>query len=603
MTKGIGPRSRRGAAVFLLALWACGGGGLDQEVPPPAPPPDADRELWGVHLELHESGIEARVEMPYLRDDEARQTSWADSGAQVAFYDMAGHLNSQLSAGLLTLERGPGLVTLGRGVVAMAPESLEVRADTLVWEQGLGKLTIPGRAVLSAPQGREEGEDLQTGLDFAEWSMRQVVGQWRGEGYQVRISARGERGHRLGRTFSADYDSITLDWEGVRITSGRASFSSGQGRAYFSGGVQATDSTRTFAAGELECRLAEEEVVARVAVHLEETDLRLWADELRQQRRARTWQAWGVPARIDRGERAIQARQFSYQEEGDQVEAIGEVVFREGGRRLAAGKLSYAHAAGQLEASAEVTLEDPAFEGVATGSTLSYDLNTQQVRLRGNPRLQRHTGEELRLSAGELDFALEEKELRGRDGFEVQGGAAQLHSQEGRYRSDLEELSLSGEAQLRHTRGELHTLLRADSLLVKLEEGRLVQVRAPAALQGTFQVLPDQAGGLEAGQGVAFLEGGELVRLELDGGAEVLRQQGGEASRFRGRQVILYFGQGQLQRVAIEGEAELWARLKEQGGAAALNHVKGEKLEVQVAEDNTFQMHGSAGTYYPPPEE
>ena len=93
------------------------------------------------------------------------------------------------------------------------------------------------------------------------------------------------------------------------------------------------------------------------------------------------------------------------------------------------------------------------------------------------------------------------------------------------------------------------------------------------------------------------------VRLELGGGAEVLRQQGGEASRFRGRQVTLYFGQGRLQRVAIEGEAELWARLKEQGRPAALNHVKGEKLEVQVAEDNTFEMHGSAGTYYPPPEE
>lgn len=603
MSTATRPRSLWGAAVFLLGLWACGGGGLDQETPPPAPPPDADRELWGVRLELHQPGIEARVEAPYLRDDEEEQTSWADSGAQVAFYDSAGHLNSQLSAGLLTIERGPGRCTLGQGVVATAPESLEVRADTLVWEQEVGKLTIPGRATLSAPQGREEGEGLQTGLDFAEWSMRQVEGQWRGEGYEVRISARGESGHRLGRTFSADYDSATLYWEGVRVTSGRASFASSQGRAFFSGGVQGADSTRTFAAGELECRLAEEEVVARIEVRLEQTDLRLWADELRQQRRARTWQAWGEPARIERGQRSIQARQFSYQEEGDQVEAVGEVVFREGERRLAAGELRYAHAAGQLEAGAEVTLEDPAFEGVATGSQLSYDLNTQQVRLRGNPRLQRHTGEELRLSAGELDFALEEKELSGRDGFEVRGSAAQLHGQEGRYRSDLEELSLSGQAQLRHEQGELRTLLRADSLLVKLEGGRLAQVRAPAALQGTFQVLPDQAGWLEAGQGVAFLEGGELVRLELGGGAEVLRQQGGEASRFRGRQVTLYFGQGRLQRVAIEGEAELWARLKEQGRPPALNHVKGEKLEVQVAEDNTFEMSGSEGTYYPPPEE
>ncbi|MBI2505889.1 MAG: hypothetical protein HYW07_21960 [Candidatus Latescibacteria bacterium] len=598
-----GPRSLGGAAVFLLGLWACGGGGSDQEVLPPAPPPDADRELWGVRLELHQPGIEARVETPYLRDGEARQTSWADSGAQVAFYDSSGRLNSQVSAGLLTLERSAGLLTLGRGVVATAPESLEVRADTLVWEQEVGRFSIPGRAVLSAPQGREEGEGLQAGLDFAEWSMRQVEGQWQGEGYQVHISARGETGHRLDRTFSADYDSATLYWEGTRVTSGRASFSSGQGRAYFSGGVQGADSARTFAAAELECRLAEQEVVARGEVRLEEPELRLWADELRQQRRARTWQAWGQPASIERGERSIQARQFSYQEEGDQVEAAGEVVFREGERRLQAGQLRYGHAAGQLEAGAEVTLEDPAFEGVAAGSALSYDLNTQQVRLRGNPRLQRRTGEELRLSAGELDFALDQKELSGREDFEVQGRTALLRSQEGRYRSDLEELSLRGQAQLRHAQGELRTLLRADSLLVKLEAGRLAQVRALAALQGTFQVLPDQAGWLEAGQGVAFLEGGELVRLELGGGAEVLRQQGGEASRFRGRQVVLHFAQGRLQRVAIEGEAELWARLREQDRPAALNHVKGEKLEVLVAEDNTFEMSNSEGTYYPPPEE
>lgn len=603
MTKGTRPRSLGGAAIFLLGLWACGRGGPDQEAPPPAPPASADRELWGVHLEIHQPGIEARVEAPYLRDGEEQQTSWADSGAQVVFFDSLGHLNSEISAGLLTLERGPGLLTLGRRVVVTAPESLEVRADTLVWEQQTGKLSIPGRVALSAPEGSEEGEELQAGLDFAEWSLRRVKGQWRGQGYQVQIAARGETGHRLGGNFSADYDSVTLDWEGVRIHGGRASFASSQGRAYFSGGVQGADSARTFAAGELECHLAEEEVVARGEVHLEETDLRLWADELRQQRRTRTWQAWGEPARIERDQRSIQARQFSYQEEGDQVEAIGEVVFREGERRLAAGELHYAHAAGQLEAGAEVTLEDPAFEGVATGSQLSYDLNTQQAHLRGNARLQRHTGEELLLSAGELDFALDDKELSGRDGFEVQSSTAQLRSQEGHYRSDLEELSLSGQAQLRQTRGDLSTLLRADSLLVKLEEGCLSQARAPTALQGTFQVLPDQAGWLEAGQGVAFLERGELVRLELSGGAEVLRQQGGEASRFRGRQVTLYFGQGRLERVAIAGEAELWARLKEEGRPPALNHVKGEKLEVQVAEDNTFEMTGSEGTYYPPPEE
>jgi hypothetical protein len=543
------------------------------------------------------------MEAPYLRDDEEQQTSWADSGAQVAFYDSAGQLNSQVSAGMLALDRDAGRWVLGGGVVVAARESLEVRADSLVWDQQTAKLSVPGRVFLSAPEGSEEGEELQTGLDFAEWSLRRVRGQWRGQGYQVDISARSQTGHRLGGDFSADYDSVQIDWEGVRLRGDRASFASATGRVYLSGRVQGADSARSFSAAELECHLAEKGVVASGEVQLEEQELRLWADELRQQRRAASWQAQGVPARIERGQRLLQAGQFSYQEEGDQVEAVGEVVFREGERRLAAGRLRYGHTAGQLEAGAEVTLEDPAFEGVAAGSQLQGDLNAQQFQLRGNPRLQRHTGEALRLSAGELDFALDRKELWGRGGFAVQGNDAQLSAQEGRYRSDLEELRLGGQAQLRHARGELRTALRADSLLVKLEEGRLVQVRAPLALQGTFQVLPDQAGWLEAGQGVAFLEGGELVRLELGGGAEVLRQQEGEASRFRGRQVILYCGENRLQKVAIEGEAELWARLKEEGRASALNHVKGEKLEVRAAEGNTFEMSGSAGSYYPPPEE
>lgn len=596
------PRSLQGAAVLLLGLWACGGG-PEGEPAPPAPPAGADRELWGVRLEWYQPGSTARVAAPYLRDDEEQQTSWADSGAQVAFYDSLGQLRSQVSAGLLALDRSTGQWTLGRGIVATAPESLEVRADTLVWEQQTGKLSIPGRVSLRLPEGSEEGEGLQAGMDFAEWNLRQVRGRWRGEGYEVSLAARSESGHRQGGAISADYDSLSLDWDGVRLQAGRASYAGGQGRLYLSGGVQGADTARTFAATELDCWLAEQEVVARGQVQLEERELHLWADELRQQRRAGTWQGWGEPARIERGERSIQARLLSYRQEGDQVEAVGEVVFREGERRLAAGKLRYGHRAGQLEAGAEVTLRDPAFEGVASGSQLSFDLDTQQAQLRGNPRLQRHSGEELRLSAGQLDFDLKARELRGRQGFEVQGRDSRLHAQEGWYRSDLEELHLGGEAQLQYGQADLHTVLRADTFAVRLREGRLEQIAAPGPLKGTFQILPDQAGWLEAGQGTAVLEGGELARLELGGRAEVVRQHQGEASRFLGRQLTLFFAQGHLQRVVIEGEAELWARLREAGRPPALNHVKGEKLEVLAAEDNTFEMSGSAGTYYRPAEE
>lgn len=581
--------------LLFLCLTACGQAPLDQDAPA-LPTPVADRELWGVRLELYQPGLRVEVEVPYLRDDEEAQTSWADSGAQVVFFDSAGGLSSRISAGRLSLERGAGRLSLGGEVVVSAPDSLEVRADTLVWDRQIARLAIPGPVRLSTSSGLEEGDSLEAGLGFESWAMRRVRGQWTGGGYQVEIRAQRETGQRQGESFLVQYDSAAIHWEGSRITSPLATFSSGAGRVSFSGGVTSADSLRTFQAAEMEYLLEERQVAARGQVRLEEPGLRLEAQALREDQGAGRWQAWGepaLPATINREQYSIQAEQFTYLKEADALEAVGRVIFRDGERVLEAGLLRYWHRERRLEARDRVSFAAPEFEGLATAGELAYDLEAEQGQLRGAPRVQRRDGEALLLSAGELDFDLKNKELTGREGFAVEGRTTRLSARQGVFRSGREELTLAGQVELRRQSTQRHTWLRTDSLVVELEEGRIARLSAPAALSGNFATPPDQVGWFQAHSGAAAFAGDELERLELEGEADLTRQQRGETSRLQGRQLLLHFAGGDLRRVEAEGGARMWARLP-----GALNHVKGEHLELLVGEQDTLRVARSEGTYY-----
>lgn len=588
--------------LLLLSLAGCGQAPLDQESQAPAAPP-ADRELWEVRLEIYQPGMRAQVEAPYLRDDEEAQTSRADSSARVAFYDSTGALCSTISAARLSLERGAGRLGLGGGVMASAPESVAVQADTLVWDQETGRLEVPGQVRLSAPAGIEAGSHLQGRIDFGEWAMRQVEGHWQGRAYQVQVRAQRETGWRQGGSFTVHYDTVSLWWEDSRIDSRRATFTTEPGRLYLSEGVTSADSVRRFQAAEMEYHLEEQQVMARGQVRLEEPGLRLQAEEAREDRKAGSWQAWGRPATpvfLERDSSAIQAQQLTYLKEADEIAATGQVLFRDQERALEAGRLRYWHRQRRLEAGGGIALRAPQFEGLATAAELVFDLEAARAQLRGDPRLHQQKGEGLILSAGELDFDLKEKELTGRGAFSVDSGAARLRSQRGLYRTGQEELVLSGQVELRHhTPQHLH-YLQADSMVAQLQEGRIAQLRAPGALQGRFAELPDQAGWLQAQSGAVFFAAGQVERIELEGEADVTRRAGEETSRFRGRRIALYFEGGSLQRVWIGGEAELWARLpgKEPGLPPALNHVRGEELELRVSEHSALRVVKSAGTYY-----
>ncbi len=588
--------------LFLLFLASCGQAPLDQDEPV-LPESVADREMWGVRFELFQPGLRVEVETPYLRDDDEAQTSWADSGAQVAFWDSAGVSSSRISAGRLTLERGPGRLCLGGGVVALAADSLEVRADTLVWDQHTERLSIPGPVELRAPSGEEEGDSLEAGPGFESWAMRRVQGRWTGQGYQLEVRAQRETGQRREGAFFVQYDSAAIYWEGSRISSRLATFSTGAGRAHFSGEVSSADSLRSFRAAEMDYLLEEQQVAARGEVRLEEPDLRLQAEELREDRSAGRWQAWGapdLPALIERGQCSIRAERFTYLKEEDALEASGGVVFRDRERErvLEAGHLRYWHGKQRLEAGGGVALRAPEFAGLASAAELTYDLEAEQARLRGAPRLQRQDGEALLLSAGELDFDLKNEEMTGRDGFVVESRTAKLRAGQGVYRSGGEELLLAGQVELRRQTPERRTLLQADSMIAQLQEGRISRLSAPVPLEGSFATPPDQAGWLQAQSGAAFFAAGELERLELEGQADLTRRAGESTSRFQGRRILLHFAGGDLRRVQVEGEARMWARLPGEGRAPALNHVRGERLEILVGEQDTLRVTGSEGTYY-----
>ena len=95
--------------------------------------PAADRESWDARFEMSEKGLQVGIQAAYMQDH-GNQT-YADSGVQVEFFDPGGALYSRLSAVRLTLDRRADQVGIGGEVVIESGDSLQVMADTLVWER------------------------------------------------------------------------------------------------------------------------------------------------------------------------------------------------------------------------------------------------------------------------------------------------------------------------------------------------------------------------------------------------------------------------------------------------------------------------------------
>ncbi len=600
----------------LARLLQCGPVEQGDEVA--QPPAAADRESWEVEMEVNEGDLQVEIRAAYLADYVATQTTLGDSGVHLEFRDGRGEIYSRLSAERLTLSGDRA--SLGGQVILRAGKSVEVKADTLVWERRKGLLGAPGEVQLTTSSGSERGRALETDFEVRAWTMEAVQGYWKGdraeEDYNLEIHARRERGQRDGGLFIVHYDSVAADCGGTRIRSHRARFDEAAGLIYFSGEVVGQDSTRKFAAGELDYDLENRRLAVRGEVELSVAEWDLHAAEVVEDAEAEGegLRAWGHPAAFVQGERRIEASELNYAWGPEVLQARGQVVLREAGRILQAPLIVYSRLQERLEASGELMLQDAELEGMVTGRKLLYDLAAQRAALDEDPRWRRRRsdGTWLEAAADQMEVDFRRRELKGKGNFRVSCAGLKMEAGRGFYLADSDYLALGSQVRLRQEDLEYNyrSEIDADSMIAELHDGKITRIHIPREVKGEIEVEEGGISWIEGGAGEIFFQDERLQRVKLEGGADVTHRELGEenVSRFKGRNMTLSFVAGALEQVWVKGGAEVLSRLpdKERPGQVSIHSVEGEELEVSFSQGTIAEVRvveSVEGNYYPPDAE
>jgi lipopolysaccharide export system protein LptA len=558
-------------------------------------------------------GQRIRVHAPSVRDH--GQQARADGGVRVEFRTAGEELVSSVQASRLVLAHGADRMELGGQVVLRFGDSLEVLADTLLWEGERQKILIPGRLRVETPLGWEEGEGLEADCGVQAWSMEGVHGQWQGEeAYRIEVRARRARGHRVQGQLTMAYDSATVQHDGLHLHGPQATFRQAEHGLYFAGGVSGRDSTRRFSAEQVDVDLKQGKALARGSVVLNEPDMSLQARELVLDRRSREWQAQGDPALFVQGERRLEARRFSYGEASARLEAQGGVIYRQGERLLEAGHLVYGRREEHLWAEGGIALRAPELGGTLRGGALFHDLRQEQGQLRQNPQLRRAAAgaQELVLEADSMGFDLGQARLAATGEVRLEAGTLKGRADRGQYAASAERVLLAGQVVVEQEEEErqYRSRLEADSLIVELEQGRVARLVLPGRVKGVVEAAGGRLSWIEGQGGQGFFASGRLERIEINAQADVTHRHLGkdEVSRFQGSRMVLEFGDQGLQRAWVGGQAQLVSRLPEKEGEAqvVINQVRGEELEILFAGGSIDQVRMGPtveGSYYPPPKE
>ena len=573
--------------------------------------PLADRESWEVNFTLREKDLLVGIRAPYMQDQ--GRFTYADS-ARIEFSAPAGEPYSSLSATRLTLD-GAERIGMGGEVVITAGDSLKVLTDTLVWERNGKRLHLPGSVRILTLSGTEEGQNLQTDIDFVQWSMEATVGRWRGrregQAYEVEIRAQRAASSRREGYLSVCYDSVIVAHQGTTIRSPRARFDEAAGTMYFSDGVSSVDSARQFSAREMDYQLDKHRAVARKEVILRQADWRLEADQLIEDGERKHLQARGQPAVFHQGARSITASELDYDEREENLEASGQVVFREGERLLRSAHLVYQQKREYLEASGAISLQTPELEGVLHSGRMIYDLKAARMDLRETPQLRRQRPDGvLLIHADEMHLDLEQEQLAGEGAFRLVSPGLDLRAMRGLYNADEERLILALEVVLTQGEEENHRRqIQADSMIVHLREGEVEQIHIPSQMQGSVRSSETRRSNIQGAESRLFFQGEDLERVELEGGAEVIHEHLDEnaVSRIQGENMSLHFAaQRGLQRIQVQGQAKFSSQLppEEEDQLPSINQVEGEELEIFLEDGSIVEVKviKPKGNYYPPRE-
>ena len=581
-------------------LWACGAGEVPEE---PLQIPEVDGEAWDAHIELGRPGYRIQIRAAYLREFSKSEQVVATGGVEVAF--RGDEAVSTLRAERLVLEHKRDRFGVAGGVVLYAGDSLEVQADTLLWESEHEQLRIPGALRVEVGEGREWGRNLTSNFAVDAWSLEAVEGLWRGrDGGMVEVRAQREESRRVEGVQEIAYDSVEVRYDGVRLTGPRATFLPEARRFDISGGVEGADSLAQFAADEVAVDAEKQRLVARGAVRYREEEAELRATEVEEDRSAALLQARGEPATFVQGERQIEARQLAYARSERELTAQGGVVLRAGERELTAQTLRYTRD-GQVHAEGAVALKAPELDGSLAGDSLFFDLEQEAGWLRGAPSLRQR---ELVLTAPVLQFDLVRGRLAGTGGFALRAEGLEVAAARGAYEADSTRVLVAEGVVLeeRDDERDYHSRLMADSMVVVLVESRVEWIAIPGQVSGQIEV-GDRRSWIEGRGGQVFMADGDLERVEVSAEADVTHRwaENEEINRFRGQQMTLYFDAEGLRRALVQGAAELVTRLQEDE-EVSVNEVSGEELDIRFAEGSLAEVRVGPeieGRYYPPAEE
>ena len=598
-------RAFPGGARFFRAsccgamLWACGAGEVPEE---PLQIPEVDGEAWDAHIEMGRPGHRIQIRAAYLREFSKSEHIVATGGVEVAF--RSDKATSTLRAERLVIEHKRDRFGLAGGVVLQAGDSLEVQADTLLWENAHEQLRIPGALRVEVGEGREWGRNLTSNFAVDAWSLEAVEGRWRVEdGSEVEVHAQREESRRVEGAQEIIYDTVEVRYDGAQLTGPRATFVPQARHFDISGGVEGIDSLAQFTADEVSVDAEKQRLVAQGAVRYREEEAELRAAEVEDDRSAALLQARGEPATFVQGERQIEARQLAYARSERELTAQDGVVLRAGERELTAQTLRYTRD-GQVHAEGAIVLKTPELEGSLAGDSLFFDLEQETGWLRGAPSLRQH---ELVFAAPVLHFDLVQGQLAGTGGFTLRAEGLEVAAERGAYQADSTRVLVAEGVVLEERDSERdYRRLLADSMVVALADSQVEWIAIPGQVSGQIEV-GDRHSWIEGRGGQVFMTDGNLERVEVNAEADVTnrRAENEEVNRFRGQQMTLYFDETGLRRALVQGAAELVTRLQEDE-EIAVNEVSGEELDIRFAEGSLAEVRVGPkieGRYYPPAEE
>jgi hypothetical protein len=603
-------------AVLAAGLAACGGVGDPAETEMQTS--TADRELWGVRMELHQDQLNVQIEAPYVADYLDAQLTRMDSGVTVVFSRVGQEAICSISSRRLSLDDAERTMGWGGGVRVAHGDSIAMESDSLLWDSESERLHVPDQLRLQTAAGWERGRELATDVDLAHWQMRDVSGEWQGSddslGYRVAISAVSEQGTRV-HGYRLEYDSVTVSQDDMVLSGPRAVLEQRSGTLVFESGVSGQDGTYWLAAdsGSVDLQAGRLRVGGDVRLEASatpsESAFALFADSATRDRAEDAVFAGGTPVRFQQGDRTIAADSVAYSRVSQRLDACGQVAYRDSSASLTADTLRFHRGLDRITAWGGVQLQAAAVTGTLRAQRMLYEASSGVAVLRGGPTLERarsDTGIAL-LAAGVMRIDLGQRLVEVSDGMVLTTPDAELRADAGSY-SDLSgELQLLGSAVLTQERpaDEWQSHLQADSMRVELVDGVIARVQTLGQLDGSIRSAGGRANWIHGSTGTLHMQDGRAQQLDLGGDAEVVCRdpQHNETTRFTGAKMRLEFDADGLRLAWVGGGARLTSLMQEDDDRAgsALNEVTGEELEMVFGDDGVEVRIGAGvdGRYRP----